>query len=654
MKKLSLLSILLFLTLNIFGQKQLTNVPTFYITTENQEPIVEKSKYLKGELTIVSSDEKENFTGKMKIKGRGNSTWTFAKKPFKIKLDKKAKLLNQKAKAKKWVLLANYCDKSLLRNGVAFKISELLGFEFTPSARFVDVVFNGELLGSYMMSDQVEVKKGRVPVEEQEKEDTTEPNITGGYLLELDGFAQSEPVYFKTNKKVLITIKYPKDDEINNAQREYITNYTKHFEDILFSPNFKDAKTGYRAYVDTKSLIDWYIACELTGNSDSFWSTYIYKKRNDPKFYFGPMWDYDIAFNNDMRLKDATEKLMREHAHNPKTWIKRFWEDDWFQKEVSKRWKELVESGIENKLINYINQTKDLLDKSQQLNYTIWKTLGKRVYREQFVFPTYDENVEYLKTYVRERIEFLNSSFSEGGTDPIDEFQYEKNAYYNIINKKSGNAIDVSNKTTKDGIKLMLWKPTKDKLSQHWRLVKDDNGYFTIINRKNGKAIKALGSKGANIVVSNLTNSDDFKWNITKTPIKKYFGVVGKAFGYSFNNSGGSLNNGTPLIEWNSNINTSENSKFTFVKVGTTNLMQPQSEPLKIWYNLSNQTVQIDFNNILLDKNSSIKVYSLNGLKVLDKNHLYSNIDVSKLSNGIYLIKLIAKNKIYSTKFIKQ
>ncbi len=645
------MSILLLLTLNIVGQQQIADIPTFYITTENQEPIVEKSKYLKGELTIVSSDEKENFTAKMKIKGRGNSTWTMPKKPFKIKLDEKARLLNQKAKAKKWVLLANYADKSLMRNAVAFKISELLGLEFTPSARFVDVVFNGKFLGNYMMSDQVEVGKGRVPVDKQEKEDTTEPNITGGYLLELDGFAESEPVYFKTNKGVAITIKYPKDDEINKVQREYITNYTKQFEDILFSPQFKNVENGYRAYVDTKSLVNWYIACELTGNSDSFWSTYVYKKRNDPKFYFGPMWDYDIAFNNDYRLEDATEKLMREYAHEPKTWIKRFWEDVWFQKEVNKRWEELVNNGIEQTLIDYIDETKQLLNKSQKLNYQEWQTLGKVVYREQFVFPTYEENVEYLKTYIRNRIEFLNKSFVTEET----EFEYEKNAYYNIINKKSGNAVDVSNEVTENGTKLMLWQPTEGKLTQHWRLEKDKNSNFIIINRTNGKAIKAIGHKGENIVLSELKNTDDFKWNIVPTNVKKYFGIVGQAFGYSFNNSGGNLYNGNPLIEWNSNLNKSENSKFTFVKVGTTGLINPNITPLNIQYNPSTQTIKI-CNNRAFNKNSSITIYSLSGSKAININlfNYQSNINVSQLQKGIYLIKLVTDNEVYSAIFIKQ
>ncbi len=655
MKKLYFLSLFLTLFLPTIGQNQLTNLPTFYINTSDGKPIVDKENYVKANITIVSNEASESFSDSVKIRGRGNSTWTMPKKPYKLKFYKKKRLLNESAKAKSWVLLSNHADKTLMRNGLAFQISKLVGLEFTPSARFVDVVLNGEYLGNYMMSDQVQVKKGRVEIEEQEPDDITEPNITGGYLLELDGFAYSEPVFFKTKKGMSITIKYPKHDEINIEQRNYITNYTKQFENILFSSNFQDQESGYRAYIDTTTLINWYIACELTGNSDSFWSTYIYKKRNDPKFYFGPMWDYDIAFNNDYRLGDATRKLMREYAHEPKTWIKRFWEDPWFQKAVNKRWKELVNNGIEQQLIDYITKTAVLLNESQQINYSKWQTLETVVYREQFLFSTYEEGVEYLKSYISNRVAFLNEGFVKSDIEPTASFEYEPNAYYHIINKKSGNAVDVSTDVIDEGTKLMLWKPTKGKLTQHWKLEKDNNNNFIITNRVSEESIKAIGFAGANIVTHKIDNSVNFKWEIISTNSKDYFGIVGRSFGYVFNNSGGNLDNGTPLIEWNSDINRSDNAKFTFVKVGTNDLIKHKSRPLNVRYDAKNSNLHIISDNIT-NKKATVKIYTLSGTETISINqfNLNSSIDVSKLYNGVYIVKLIINNEVYSTKFIKQ
>lgn len=649
-------SFFLFFSFSLIGQEQLTNLPTFYINTVDNAPIVSKEEYVSGKLTIVSSDETENFADSTEIRGRGNSTWGMPKKPFRIKLYKKASLLNRPAKEKSWVLLANYADKTLMRNAVAFKISELVELEFTPTARFVDVVLNGEFLGNYMMSDQIERATGRVDVEKQKTSDVSEPEITGGYLLELDGFAYTEPVWFRTPKGVAVTVKYPKDDDINNEQYRYISNYTSEFENVLFSSNFTDSEHGYRAYVDSATLINWYIACELTGNSDSFWSTYVYKKRNDPKFYFGPMWDYDIAFNNDYRLGDATEKLMREHAHEPKTWIRRFWEDPWFQNAVNERWKQLVENGIEQQLLDYINETQALLQQSQAKNYEKWPTLNQTVYREVYTFETYDEGVDYLKSYVSARVAFLNEAFkSSSGEEPeIKDFIPEEDAYYTIRNRKSGNLVDLSDEKIGDAVKLVLWEAIEGKRSQHWRFERDVNDNFHIINRENGLAVKASNSAGVQLVVDTLKATADFVWEIIPTNLENYFGVIGRAYGYCFNNSGGSMASGTSLIGWTSDINKSDNAKFTFEKVITTGLVNKSVNVLSIKYSATNQSIYFVTDNLKSD-NADIKIYSLSGSEVMSVNslNLASSIDVSTLMNGVYVVRLVMDNEVYSAKFIK-
>lgn len=649
-------SFFLFFSFSLVGQEQLTNLPTFYINTVDNAPIVSKEEYVSGKLTIVSSDETENFADSTEIRGRGNSTWGMPKKPFRIKLYKKASLLNQAAKEKSWVLLANYADKTLMRNAVAFKISQLVGLEFSPSARFVDVVLNGEFLGNYMMSDQMEVATGRVEVEKQKTSNVSEPEITGGYLLELDGFAYTEPVWFRTPRGVAVTVKYPKDDDINNEQYRYISNYTSEFENVLFSSNFTDSEHGYRAYVDSATLINWYIACELTGNSDSFWSTYVYKKRNDPKFYFGPMWDYDIAFNNDYRLGDATEKLMREHAHEPKTWIRRFWEDPWFQNAVNERWRQLVEKGIEQQLLDYINETQALLQQSQAKNYEKWPTLNQTVYREVYTFETYDEGVDYLKSYVSARVAFLNEAFkSSSGEEPeIKDFIPEEDAYYTIRNRKSGNLVDLSDEKIGDAVKLVLWEAIEGKRSQHWRFERDVNDDFHIINRENGLAVKASNSAGVQLVVDTLKATADFVWEIIPTNLENYFGVIGRAYGYCFNNSGGSMTSGTSLIGWTSDINKSDNAKFTFEKVITTGLANKSVNVLSIKYSATNQSIYFVTDNLKSD-NADIKIYSLSGSEVMSVNslNLASSIDVSTLMNGVYVVRLVMDNEVYSAKFIK-
>lgn len=413
-KKRALKIPLLLLTLLSFGwantqaQTQLTNLPTVYITTDNGIDPNSKTVYTTGRIVVKSTDPTEELDVTMQIRGRGNSTWNAAKKPYRVKLDKKNNLLNNVAKEKDWVLLANDRDKTLIRNALAFKISEWVGLQFSPSVRFIDLVLNGNYVGNYQFTDQVEVGEHRVPIEKQEVGAGTLPAISGGYLIEVDGFA-SDPVRYRTKKNMPITIKYPKDDEINTAQRAYICGFIQRFESLLFSADFNDPEKGYKPLVDEESLVNWYIGSELTGNPDSFWSTYMYKFRDVDKFYLGPMWDYDIAFNNDSRLGDATRKLMREHAHEPKTWIKQLWKDDWFKWAVNERWLELVDEGILTKILDYIDITTAEIAASQKLNEEKWHKVSN-----------YQKEVDNLKTYMSARVAFLTESF--GISAPVNPY----------------------------------------------------------------------------------------------------------------------------------------------------------------------------------------------------------------------------------------
>ena len=399
-----------------FGDKyqQLTNLPTIYINTENGVGVTSKDDYVNAYVTVRGAENAEdNITEVLtEIKGRGNSTWGMAKKPYRLKFDEKINFLGNDAKEKNWVLLANYADKTLMRNALAFETARnMFDFGFTPSVTFVDVVLNGENIGSYMLTDQVEVKKKRVPVTEQDETTSiNDPEITGGYLIEVDGFADSEISWFKTTKGMKVTIKYPKDDEINSDQTAYIKNYTQQMEDALFGTNYTNAETGWRKYIDEASMVDWYIACELFGNSDAWWSTYMYKERDDV-FKFGPLWDFDIAFNNDNRLGDATQKLMRTYAHEPKTWVARWCTDETFMNAVKVRWAELREEGLAVFMNNYIDNTAIYLQESQQYNFQKWNVLNKVVHYELAARGSYTAEVDFLKNYVNNRISYLDGQF---------------------------------------------------------------------------------------------------------------------------------------------------------------------------------------------------------------------------------------------------
>lgn len=650
MKK-SIFTITLFLILGLLqttAQTQLTSIPTVYITTDNGEFVVDKEVYLSGKITIKSSVPSEEITNvKTEVRGRGNSTWNLAKKPYRLKLDKKASLFGLPAQEKSWVLLANHADKTLMRNALAFKISEILGFEFTPSVKFVDLMFNNVFMGSYMLSDQIEVADFRVPVEKQSDTDTTEPAIAGGYLLEIDGFANSEPVWFTTNQGLKITVKYPKDDEINDEQLAYITNFTQNFENALFSSNFKNPLTGYRAMVDTVSLINWYIACELTGNPDSFWSTYIYKKRSENKFFFGPLWDFDIAFNNDSRLGDAVHKLMRNSAHNPRTWIQRLWQDEWFQQAVERRWIELVNSGLESQLITYINNTETLLQASQQLNFQEWNVLNQRVYLETFLFPTYKGGVDYLKQYINDRIDFLSQNFvTPKPTEPFVAEDY----YYHIVNKRTNNAIDVTGESLELNAPLMMWEQTEGDDGQLWRIEPLDNSLFRFINKQSGLAMTADGWAKNLIQTTIDEKKENQQWEIVPLFTGGTYGILNPSSGLSVNNSGGGFDNGNPVIVYDNNMTLEDklNQHWYLKKVEKMTSGNKLVEQHDFYFYVNSQT--LFYKN--MPNNSTLRIYDIQGNFVYEKRNILGDGYLDLIKKGIYILSIQTNQDVYNMRVI--
>lgn len=654
---ISILFLLVFLfSGQLFAQNQLTNIPTIYITTDDGIDPWSKEIYQSGRIIVKSSDPTEEINLLTEIRGRGNSTWNAVKKPYRIKLNENTKLLNNNAKEKSWVLLANSFDKSLIRNAVAFKISELINMTFSPSARFVDLVMNGNYAGNYMLTDQINISKHRVPVEKQESGVTGLPAISGGYLLEIDGFA-NESWWFRTNKGLPVTLKYPDDEEMSMEQYNYILNFTQRFENALFSVNFSDPDKGYRSLVDEASLINWYIACELTGNPDSFWSIYMYKFYNLDKFFFGPLWDFDIAFNNDGRLGDATRKLMRNDAHEPKTWIKQLWKDDWFKKAVYDRWLELLDKDIISSLLGYIDDTYALIAPSQKMDQDKWRSTSN-----------YKSEVEYIKTYLNARVAFLTESFESDVPIPLSQPFVADNYYYMIMNVKTNNVIDVKEASFEPNTPLNLMNAKEDNFnSQRWMFkpfIDHDETYYRIINQNSGMAMTGNGKSNAltQAVLDPINYAQ--MWQVSPVLVGDKYGLVNLKTGLSANNYAGSTAEGTPVIEYDNRIAENENQQWYLKKmdtyeefpVGTDIKYITVKDLMKIYPNPVTDRLFIQLNeDINLSQNLSVKIYSIEGRCLYDKNFINNDkieIPVSCIKSGLYILKLTLNNNSYTEKIL--
>jgi hypothetical protein len=370
-------------------------LPVLNLTTDNAAPIVSKEVYLKGNFTL-SDVGVSDVSGTLEIRGRGNSTWSWSKKPYRIKLTASTALLGM-PKSKNWVLLANYADKTLMRNDIAFMFSRNLGFEWTPRAQYVELNLNGSYQGVYQLVEQIRVDKDRVNIDEMKVTDTdvstNSGTGTGGYLLEIDFRHDKDYCIGNTYETFCVNnVNTSRDvdfcidsnhgmepacldnpDTLHDAawsvQRDYIEKYYADFETALFSDSFTDPATGYAAYIDVDSVINYYIENELFKNVDgAVASFYLYKKRGG-KLFFGPIWDFDLSMGN--AGYNDVDKTYGWHIRTA-TWFTQLFKDPGFQAKMKARWKALKDEGKLEYIFQYAQARATWLDKQQQKNFQIW------------------------------------------------------------------------------------------------------------------------------------------------------------------------------------------------------------------------------------------------------------------------------------------
>lgn len=396
---------------------QFTNLPTVSLNTVDAQEPFDKETDIVGNALIIAKNTIDT-DGTMTIRERGNASRSFPKKPWRVKFDKKKQPLGAPAKAKKWTLINNYGDKSLLRNVVAFEMARRLNMEFVPFCQPVDVVLNGEYKGCYQFCDQVEVNPGRVEIDELTPEVTSGDDLTGGYLLEVDAYAYSEPAgeWFTTGYGMPVTIKSP--DPGVTEQFNYIKNYMQKLENTVRSSKYTDPNTGYRTLLDIESFLQHFIVGELAGNTDTYWSTYMYKRRLDPKMYVGPVWDFDLGFDNDNRtypLNDITSFLYdsgkASAAAEMKTFVDRIIKNDpRTATDLSRVWS-LARNDNQltpESICDFIDKMAQEIAASHQLNFMRWPIFSEFVHQNPRVPANFQDEINFMKNYVHARFKRLD------------------------------------------------------------------------------------------------------------------------------------------------------------------------------------------------------------------------------------------------------
>ena len=369
-------------------------LPVVYVTTPSR--ITSKDNWTEGcGIQIWNAGELNGTYYDVQMKGRGNSTWSYSKKPYAIKLDKKAEVLGMK-KHKRWCLLANYLDHTCLRNAVAFEIARRLpGLDWTPSGRFVELVMNGEFQGNYFLCEQIKVDANRVDIAEISPKDVAGEAVTGGYLFELDTY-YDELFKFHTSYRYLpVQFKDP-DEDIAAEQFEYVRDYFNRIEAILYG----GASGNVFDYIDMDSFIDWFLVNTLTGNREPKHpkSSYMNKDRGG-KLKAGPVWDYDweTFLPNGEGLINATDM-----------WYDALFRNAAFVARLKERWN-TYKGDIED-VGRFIDESAELVRESAQYNAGMWPLWGNDVNGDGSL--SFDAAVARLKQAFKQKIELNDKAIN--------------------------------------------------------------------------------------------------------------------------------------------------------------------------------------------------------------------------------------------------
>jgi hypothetical protein len=379
-----------------------SNLPIVYITTPDHVGITSKDDWVEGgTLTIGNTESGENdLTIGSSFKGRGNTTWERPKKPYAIKLDSKSKILGM-PKHKRWVLLANYYDRSFMRTIIAFDMGTKSNLAYTPRIKDVELVLNGKYNGLYSLTEQLKIDNYRVNVGDD------------GFLMEIDarGDVNNGDILFNVDHiSNPIVIKDPdvvQDDDNYNFAR----NFVSEFDSVLFGDNWLDGENGYKKYIDINSFVDWYLINEISKNNDAcfFSSCYMNLNRTTGILSMGPLWDYDLAFGNYFDLP--------EHKNNQtdgfwlkKTipWYIRMFEDPEFVSLVKERFNYFY--SYKDYYTEHIKQKYAELEYSAYGDNLIWNRITTST-DYTIVGQTYWDYCTELDNFMTTRWEWLKSEF---------------------------------------------------------------------------------------------------------------------------------------------------------------------------------------------------------------------------------------------------
>lgn len=441
--------------------EQDNNLPSIFLKTskgdidkiDNSDEITDS-----GNILVMNNDGSQDYSSTFKkLKIRGNSTRGYEKEPYNITLDENTTLLGMSS-SKKWTLIANYRDKSLLRNEIMYNLGSRIGIQYTPEVRQVNLYIDGDYRGTYLICQKVEVgKKSLVKIRDLEKEteklnsenldsygvggninclpgtnkyynipDDPE-NITDGYLLEVElskryGEAKSG---FVTKNKMPISLKSP--EYASKSQVEYISEYYGDFEEALYSSDgYNEKGRYYTEYIDLESFAKMYLLQEFCKNVDGGNASFFMYKDSDKegcsKLHAAVPWDYDLAIGNYRdKLRDCTSYegfyVRNNYTYDddderysiPTIFNMLFYHKE-FQDKVIEMWDEFYNSAED--ILNSIQDYAENIEPSAKMNFIRYDILEDTTTNCD-TGSTFRDNVQYVYDFLHSRLEYMNKYYNK-------------------------------------------------------------------------------------------------------------------------------------------------------------------------------------------------------------------------------------------------
>ena len=450
-------------------------------------------------MTSEENDDKD--PGTVRLRGRGNSTWTTEtdkQRPYQIKLEKGLNLLGM-GKNKEWAILRTETPLKYMRNKICFDMADDFGIKYTPGAEFVDVFLNGSYIGMYTLSNPLNIGSGNIPITEMDDLIKAEGNadnvdITGGYLLEMDNFKEDLQFLAQDN---MMTIKAPEklDTTVEDGSRyDYIKNLMTDLINAVYGDGYLSDGRHFTEVLDMDSAVRYFLHQELIGNYDSCQgSTFFYKDTDekDSKIYLGPVWDCEFAFELYSSEWCLPYRERYWEPHQPLFVAQLCRHKEFVDYVIAYYFDNLNNNNIRTKYIEYA----DKVDEYE-------KSMGNSAKASSMLYKIAEPSNQYISSYIRSKYEFFEKNLRKLVNDASRGVNPE--IFANADSEKSDDTImfiregklyySYENKTEDKKEILLMAYDGSEKLSYIKQItVNPDAKIYGSIDVGNGEKISRIG-----------------------------------------------------------------------------------------------------------------------------------------------------------------